>query len=247
MNKSLLSAIFVSLTITACGGSIVRVVADTVHKTEPTYELSLRIPQIKGINDEAVEKDINDRLQKFSTDQQAQFQKDIANIVLIPGEESKSGLTIDYDVVTVTPSLISMTLEVSPYMAGAAHPNHVSFPFNYDLETKQKIEFKDLFNTNGKYLERLSELSIEQLILESKKKGTYYAAKEQTIKQGAGPKLENFRTFTIANGNLVLTFDPYQVGPYAEGNQTITLSRVQITDVLSNYGRKLLSETEKKA
>jgi hypothetical protein len=45
--------------------------------------------------------------------------------------------------------------------------------------------------------------------------------------------------------NLVLTFDPYQVGPYAEGEQTITLSREELTDVLSNLGRKILSDTAK--
>ncbi len=248
MKKSLLSAVLLTVALSACGdGNTVKVVTDTVRKNETHYSLNIKIPQVKGMADTAAQKDINDRLKKFADDQEKQFQTDIADLVIGIDEDMKSGLTIEYNVVTLTPELLSMTLEVSPFMAGAAHPNHVSFPFNYDIATSKKIAFEDLFNTKAKYLERLSELSIQELIETSKENGTYYAAKEQNIRQGASAKLENFRTFTIKDGSLVLTFDPYQVGPYAEGTQTISLTRAQITDVLSNYGRKLLSETEKKA
>ncbi|UPA21998.1 DUF3298 and DUF4163 domain-containing protein [Candidatus Peribacteria bacterium] len=251
MKTSLMYVLCTALILSACGAEKsadgVRIVTDTVNVTEQAYTLTLRVPQIKGLNDSATQTDVNDRLKKIVDDAKTGFLNEIKDIVIEPGDDTKSGLTVDYKAGTFSQDILSIVLEASPYMAGAAHPNHVSVSFVYDVATKKEIAFTDLFNTNAKYLERLSTLTIEQLIAESKKKGTFYAQKEQTIRQGAGPKAENFRTFSIENGSIVLTFDPYQVGPYAEGTQTVTLSRAQITDVLSNYGRKLLSETEKKS
>lgn len=224
-------------------GSSLKVVTDKINKTEATYTLDLEIPQVKGLSDEATQKDINDRLQKIAADLQDGFKKDIAGVV-IDKDSTKSGLNVDYSVVTLSEKLISLDIEASPYISGAAHPNHFAMPFTYDIEAKKPVTLTDIFNTKEKYLERLSELSIAQLIAESKKKGTYYEAKVDMIRQGAAPTAEDFRSFTIANGTIIFIFDPYQVGPYAEGTQTITLSRAQITDVLSNYGRKILSETE---
>lgn len=251
MKHSLPVALCLSFLCIACSGNgtgnSVKLVSDIVNKNEPTYTFDLHIPQVKGLTDEAVQKDINERLQKKAADLQTGFLKEIQDIVIDPKETTKSGLSMDYHAETLSQDLISLVMEVSPYDAGAAHPNHVTVPFTYDIATKKEIAFVDLFNTKEKYLERLSTLTIAQLIAESKKKRTYYEAKEQMIKEGAGPKEENFRAFAIENGNLVLYFDPYQVGPYVEGIQTVTLSRAEITDVLSNQGRKFLSETEKKS
>ncbi len=248
MKISFSFALCASLVLAACGNgsgnTSVKLVTDTLNKTEATYTLNLKIPQVKGLKDATVQKDINDRLKKMVADLQSEFLKEIADIV-IENDSTKSGLQTEFHAATLSEQMISLTIEAAPYLSGSAHPNHVTVGFTYDVDGKKVITPEEFFNTKSKYLERLSELSIMQLIAESKKKGTYYEAKEQMIRQGAGPKAENFRVFTIQNGNLVLTFDPYQVGPYAEGVQTITLSRAQITDVLSNYGRKLLSETEK--
>lgn len=247
MKKLHIIIVTTAILLAACSGngsgSSLKVVSDKINKTEATYTLDLEIPQVKGLSDETIQKDINDRLQKMATDLQTEFQKEIAGIV-VDKDSTKSGLNLDYNVVTLSEKLISLDIEASPYTSGAAHPNHFAMPFTYDIETKKVITLTDLFNTKEKYLERLSELSIAQLIAESKKKGTYYEAKVDMIRQGAAPTAEDFRNFTIANGTIIFIFDPYQVGPYAEGTQTITLSRAQITDVLSNYGRKILSETE---
>lgn len=251
MKTSLASIACTALLLSACGGEKspdgVRIVSASLQETETTYTLSLRYPQVKGLNDGDAQTMINERLKAIVEETKAAFLNEIKAIVPVPGDDTKSGLIMDYIPGTFSQDIVSIVLQSSPYMAGAAHPNHVSIPFVYDVATKKEIVFTDLFNTKAPYLERLSELTIEQLIAESKKKGTYYTAKEQTIRQGAGPKAANFKTFSIENGSIVLTFDPYHVGPYAEGTQTVTLSRAQITDVLSNYGRKLLSETEKKS
>lgn len=248
MKTPLSSVLCLSLFLAACSGNTgnqITLVSDKVNTTESTYTLDLNIPQVKGLSDQTMQKDINDRLEKIATDIQTGFKKEIADIVLDPNFP-KSGMGMDYQAYTLSPQIISLTINASPYSAGAAHPNHVTTSFTYDIDTKKEVTFVDLFNTKTKYLERLSSLTITQLIDESKKKGTYYEAEEQMIREGAAPKAENFANFAIQAGSLVLIFDPYQVGPYAEGVQSVTLSEAELTDVLSNEGRKLLSETASK-
>ena len=249
MKKYLWTTCCMALIVTACGSGKngVSVVSDTNDEMQSTYAIHSEIPQIRGIADVATLKDINDRLEKIGKDERAKFLSDIKDVYIDPKENQKNKLSITFKTATISPQLISIIVEASPCIAGTAHPNLVTIPFVYNVDLKKQITFTDLFNTKTKYLERLSSLSIKQLIDASKKNNSYYEAKEQTIQQGASPKIENFKTFSIENGNLILTFDPYQVAAYADGIQSVTLARAEITDVLSNEGRKMMSETEKTA
>jgi hypothetical protein len=231
------------LLLTACTSSKsgINITKNVIHETHPTYSLDLVAPQVHGLADEAVTKSINDALQKIVDNQKKKFLADIEEFPAPSDGTLGSSLHMDYEVITANPTLLSIILRSTPYMAGAAHPNHISFSFLYDLESKKQMTLSDLFNTKSKYLDRLSQLSMKHLIDQSKKNGTYYEGKEKQIGQGAGVAPENFSTFSIDGENLILTFDPYQVGPYAEGEQQVTLSRAEITDVLSNKGRKILS------
>lgn len=247
MNKQITLAITSTCILVSCSAAkdgTVFVVTDTIEETQSAYSISAKIPQVKGDLDAATLSDINDRLEKFGKDARTKFLHEIENMFIDPGQSQKSGLVIRFESKTVSANLLSIVMEVSPYIAGAAHPNVRTESFAYDIVMKKQLSLTDMFNQNTKYLERLSELSIKQLIDTSKKNNTYYEAKLQMIKQGAAPKEENFKTFAIKDGSLIVLFDPYQVGPYAEGVQTVTLKRADITDVLSNQGRKLLSESQ---
>lgn len=244
MKKSVLVPLAISLLLFGCAlnGTSVTLQRESKKEAQPTYTLDLTIPQVKGLADAATQTAINERLNAIVEKTKTAFLAEIKNAYTSADQDSKSGLSMTYEAKTLSQKTISLLLQASPYTAGAAHPNHVTIPFTYDVEAKKEVHFADLFNPKTEYLKRLSELTIAQLIAESKKKGTYYEAKEQTIRAGAAPKAENFAVFSIDAGNLVLTFDPYQVGPYAEGVQTVTIARADITDVLSNEGRKILSE-----
>jgi hypothetical protein len=41
------------------------------------------------------------------------------------------------------------------------------------------------------------------------------------IKDGAGPRSDNYGAWTITRKGLWITFDPYQVAPYAAGPQHV--------------------------
>jgi hypothetical protein len=215
-----------------------------LKEDQATYTVTGKIPHVDGLTNEKSQTAINQALEKIGSGQRDAFLKDMADFHPMTGSGMKSGLAVDYEMQTQTQHVISLLFRVSSYMAGAAHPNNFSISFTYDVDAGKEIALSDLFKPKSNYLTAISKLSVPKLIDLSKKRGTYYDQKEQEIKQGAGPVANNFRNFTIRNGTLVITFDPYQVGPYAEGDQQIAITRPEIISILSDEGRKLLSETQ---
>ncbi|HVW67047.1 MAG TPA: DUF3298 domain-containing protein [Candidatus Peribacteraceae bacterium] len=248
MRKTTTILVFCSLFLAACGQNNtggVNLKTDNLNETHDAYTVSVNIPQVHGLKNDKAQTDINAALEKIAHDQRDSFVKDALQTPVDTATRTKSGLTIDYKGMTLSQNFISILFQASPYMSGAAHPNSYTFSYNYDVDTGAEIKLSDLFKPKSDYLKKLSDLSIAKLIDLSKKNQTYYDQKKQWISEGAGPKAENFKTFMIQNGELLLTFDPYQVGPYAEGDQTIEISRPEIIEILSDEGRKILSETQR--
>ena len=120
---------------------------------------------------------------------------------------------LDYKVFYNQNSLVSLQFSLSTYLQGAAHPNLVSFPLNFDLDARQKIALKDLFQPDSSYLAMLSTLSVADL-----QKRDF-----PITLSGAAPSLENYRSWNLTPNALRITFDAYQVAAYAAGPQTVEI------------------------
>jgi hypothetical protein len=70
-------------------------------------------------------------------------------------------------------------------------------------------------------LQALSSYCIKDLKRQSKSKGGLL--EDEQIQTGAGPNARNYQSWTITKKGLEITFDAYQVGPYAAGAQTVTV------------------------
>src|SRR5262249_38750008 len=100
---------------------------------------------------------------------------------------------------------------------GSLHPYTTSKSFNYDLNRNTIVRLADLFNPNSNYLKVISDSSIREL--EKLEADDIYGE----IKRGAGPKLENFHSWNITPAGLQITFDPYQVGAYVDGEYEVVV------------------------
>jgi hypothetical protein len=99
-------------------------------------------------------------------------------------------------------------------MSGAAHPNTSTESFNYDLNRNAPVRLAELFTPNSNYLKEISDYAIREL----KKVET-----ASWVENGAGPKIENFHSWNITPLGLKITFDNYQVGPYAAGPHEVVV------------------------
>ncbi len=131
-----------------------------------------------------------------------------------------------YEVVFANPDLVSVLFNYSIYQGGA-HPNNLSAAFNYDLKRGAELKLADLFAPKSNYLKIVSEYCVKEL----KKLST-----TSEVEAGAGPKLENFRSWNITPAGLKFSFDPYQVGAYAAGAHEVIVPYTLLNSLLKADG-----------
>jgi hypothetical protein len=178
------------------------------------WEVKVEYPELRLDGDKPAE-GFNNHVKLLAKKQYDDFLKTMSEFSdedrkLLPEGVSYS-MNVGYSLEFLNDELISISFGRSDY-TGGAHPNHWSFTVNYDLKNEKVLKLTDLFKDESGFLKVISGVSIEQL---TKKMGEY--ADSDWIKEGAGPKLENFESWNISKKGLKFFFDPYQVGPYAAG------------------------------
>ena len=135
-------------------------------------------------------------------------------------------LEIGYTVELADARFISIGFGRSEY-TGGAHPNHWSFSLNFDRRNSRELKLGDLFLPRANYLKAISDYAIEDL-----KKQQEDWADDEWIRTGAGPAAENFQSWNLTKKGLMISFDPYQVGPYAAGSFTVIVPFEKLKSVI---------------
>jgi len=177
--------------------------------------------------------DFNQVAKNLAMKQVAEFKSSMAENTAEDIKNLPKGMNFDlevgYTIEHVSEDLISVNFGRYEY-TGGAHPNHWTFTLNYDLEKNRTLQLADLFKHESNYLEIISRHSIASI---KKQQGEY--ADEEWIGRGAGPKLENFKSWVVTEKGFKFNFDPYQVGPYAAGDFTVDIPYEKFgSDVRSN-------------
>jgi hypothetical protein len=98
------------------------------------------------------------------------------------------------------------------------------------------LKLADLFKPGAKYLQTISSYSIKDLKSQSKAQGADSMLTDQTIADGAGPDLKNFKSWTITKKGLAISFDSYQVAPYVAGPQRVVIPYSALKDIIKPDG-----------
>lgn len=209
----------------------VEIVARQIKETNKKlkYEIAVEYPQLTGSVDPNFEK-FNQTVRSVITKKVADFKKEMtpsadepapdeANET--PAESLGSDLNISYTVVLAKDDLISIEFTVSSYSAGAAHPNSYTEVVNFDLKNGKPLKLADLFLPGSKYVQTLATYCIQALRKQAKEQGADAMLDDDWIQKGAAAELTNYDNWTISKRGLEITFDPYQVGPYAAGPQHV--------------------------
>ena len=150
-------------------------------------------------------------------------------------EPSEPGWVSTFDadgsVLWADPPILSIVLDFSVYYAGAAHPGHYAITVVWDAERGRALTTRDLFPSTADWEELVSREAIP--ILE---RDLGEMADPSWIREGAGPRADNFARWALVEEGLLVFFDPYQVAPYAAGPQAVTIPRAALADVADPAG-----------
>ncbi|HEX7335075.1 MAG TPA: DUF3298 domain-containing protein [Pyrinomonadaceae bacterium] len=197
------------------------------------YEISVQYPQITGGTNPNFEK-FNQAARASVTRKVAGFKKDVQPT---EGEEEPrpegsmgSDLSVSYDVVLAQDDLVSVKFVVSSYFQGAAHPNSYSDVLNFDLKNGKQLKLGDLFKPGAKFLQTIATSCIGDLKKQAKDLPV------DQIEEGAAAKSDNYGSWTITRRGLGITFDAYQVAPYAAGPQFVLVPYSTLKDLINPEG-----------
>lgn len=137
-----------------------------------------------------------------------------------PIPNTKSSLTIAYDIKYQGDQLISVLLSAEQYIAGAAHPSHPMTSYNFDLKSNRAIALKELFLPDSKYLEAISEYARAELRRRNSK--TPFTT-ESELRAGTDPKKDFVSVFNPSSDGLLITFPEVTIAPYVAGAISVNI------------------------
>jgi hypothetical protein len=215
--------------------SAVRVFPKTIrdHNKEKRYSVDAEYPEIQGdtrfdgFNREArslVTKDVGAFRAAETSDESAED--------TTPTETLNSTLDVRYEVRYATDNLISIEFTEGSYSRGAAHGNSLTTVLNYDVKNNRKLTLSDLFSAKN-YLSVIANYCMKDLKDRAKRDPDSMIA-EDMMTTGASPHADNYRAVAITKKGLWVTFDPYQVAPYAAGPQYVLVPYSALKDIIKS-------------
>jgi hypothetical protein len=194
------------------------------ERSEPPspYVIDLEYPQFHGTPQSAAE-GLNQHVNEIVARQRAGFDEMVSMPTPAEFQVGPHGFYMRYEVHYNDGKYVSIYFLLSLYSSGAAHPLPYSETLTYDAASERVLQLADLFQPGSDYLTVLSEKSIASLQSRDITGG----------ESGAVPIAENYRNWNLSPDGLLITFDPYQVAPYAAGYQTILIPWAELSDILA--------------
>lgn len=208
-------------------GKIVKVVTiRNYFYSDGNHDMDIAVPKIENNKSPAtayINKDV-DELTKILADK---FNKDMEE----SGKKGHSGIFVDYDVVTNNDKWFTLRMNVQE---SAASTNTYYKYYHIDKLSGQIVTLKDLFKTKD-FAEVLKDEIRRQMKAEMAKDST----KEYWIDNAEVGKdfiqLDDEQNFYWNdNGDLVIAFDKYEVGPGSMGTPAFTINKDIIEDILKD-------------
>lgn len=196
--------------------------------TEPPYTIKAQVPFLQGSDDPRVQ-NFNTYLKQLIQNEIDGFKVNTLSYATTPPIAGGSFLEIGYTVLGQRADIWSLLFQNHYYADGAAHPGTYSMSVNYDLANGREITLDELFLPGSNYLQVIADLCKAEL-----------ATRDigfDGFASGADPLPENYARWNLSNeGFLVITFDEYQVAPYAAGPQTVTIPISALQSVINPSG-----------
>lgn len=203
------------------------------------YTIDAEYPQINGSSDYHVE-EFNQNVKAMVTKEVTEWKKGAGRE---PGEKdpvpaaSNDYLNIDYNTTLATDDLISIQFVVDTYAHGAAHGSQAVEVVNYSLKSGKPLRLADLFKPQSNYLQAISTYCIKDLKKQARKDNPQEPLlPDDWIEKGAAARANNYKNWNITRKGLLITFDVYQVGPYASGPQQVVIPYSALKEMVNADG-----------
>jgi Protein of unknown function (DUF3298) len=111
---------------------------------------------------------------------------------------------------------------------------------NFRLHPSMELHLRDIFKDSANYLEVLSRICINDLHRQQPSRWENPAEgaeqlksrNDESIRQGAAPTERNYERLSLRKNGIVVHFDPYHVGSFAEGKHEVFIPAHEVKSIL---------------
>lgn len=182
----------------------------------PNKDYYVYYPQIEGMNNQIVQKQVNQRLKELSQ------VKNVPSHVQL--EASYAG---DFTVKFYQKDLLVLELTSYEYPFGAAHGMPSQVEVHINLANGNVYQLKDLFKPGSDYVRVLSDIIGKQI--ETNPEYSYVFADSYK-------GIEANQPFYVTADALYVYFNPYEISPYAAGFPTFKIPFHQLNEIIDFDG-----------
>jgi hypothetical protein len=190
------------------------------------YRITAQVPVLVGSQDPRVQV-FNEHMAAIVKMAVADFKQKLGNLPATP-DSSASTFDLRYNLLSPPGYILSLKFDIDTFFTGAAHPGTSSQTVNFDLARGKEILLSDLFVADADFLTPISKYCIDQL--DNRDIGF------QGFELGATADPGNYRSWNITPEGLMITFDEYQVAPYAAGPQTVVIPYRELAQIIRPDG-----------
>lgn len=211
---------------------VMQPVTYTEEGQSPLYKITAQAPSLAGSPDQRVN-DFNQFMADLMKNEVEVFKNDVLQInspqpplAVVTG----SSFDMKYILTGQAGDFWSIKFENMGYVDGAAHPYHYSRTINYLLSEGRTVGLDSLFLPGSDYLTILADLCKTELAARD------IGFDSEIFSSGADPLPENYTRWNLSHEGLIITFDEYQVAPYAAGPQVVTIPFAALQAVIDPQG-----------
>ena len=212
-----------------------RVVTRHIQESVDGRVKSMELPEFSSTTLQAEAEELTRHFSRRTAVSQAQANSEADEESVIEPDEYWESFDLTY----ATQRLVSIPVTMSYYFAGAAHPNHGLETFNFMLDGGVKrLQLSDLFE-DVDAAERIISAACRERLLRTLWEFTGEDPDQHSkewIESGTAPHSNNFNNFLLMSDRLSVTFEPYQVGPYAIGFQSVEVPYYDLRYCLKTDG-----------
>lgn len=215
-------------------GDLVRVVTiRNYYYDDNHWKMDINIPQIESEDSKSVDY-INKDVSELTTALINRFYEDLE----INGNKGYGSLNVDYEVVTNTDSWFTLKLTVC--QTAASSNTYFKF-YHIDKNQGKIVELGDLFNTDKFSDILVAEIKMQMQEQMANDENISYWINNSGIGEEFATVSADHNFYWNENGDLVIIFDKYEVGPGSMGTPEFVIDKGVIRDILKSEFKDVIS------
>ncbi|MCD5325437.1 MULTISPECIES: WG repeat-containing protein [Pontibacillus] len=184
-------------------------------KFKPNVDYLVYYPVVRGLEDGAIQKAVNEKL------------RDLSQVKDVPKDKKLDYSYFgDFAVEYFHKDLVVIELNGSQYYFGAAHPMPTKVYANINLVEGTFYQLADLFKEGSPYTEVLTKIVNDQI---QSQEDSYYF-------DDVDVKVAADQPFYVNGTSLFVYYAPYEIAPYVAGFPTFEIPFEQITEIIDKNG-----------